>query len=62
MMKSAGARVLVTTAKDAVKLNAKSFSLPCYVMEIELKIENDAELAQMIRRAGGQRSGVSVEG
>jgi tetraacyldisaccharide 4'-kinase len=60
--KSAGARVLVTTAKDAVKLNAKSFSLPCYVMEIELKIENDAELAQMIRRAGGQRSGVSVEG
>ena len=48
--RSAGASALVTTAKDAVKLAAKSFLLPCYVMEIELKIDNDDELKRMIRR------------
>jgi tetraacyldisaccharide 4'-kinase len=56
--KSAGASGLVTTAKDAVKLNAKSFTLPCYVMEIELKIDNDEALKRMIHRVGaGSGSG-----
>jgi len=50
--RNAGARAIVTTAKDAVKLISKSFSLPCYVMEIELRFDNDDELKRMIRRAG----------
>ena len=31
---------LITTAKDAVKLRTLSFSIPCYVLEIEIAIEN----------------------
>ena len=46
--RKAGALGIITTAKDAVKLTSHSFSLPCYVMEIELKIDNDRELQRMI--------------
>ncbi len=45
----AGANSLITTAKDAVKLRSLSFSLPCYVLEIELQIENADQLIQLIR-------------
>jgi tetraacyldisaccharide 4'-kinase len=45
----AGANSLITTAKDAVKLRALSFSLPCYVLEIEPQIENADELMRLIR-------------
>jgi tetraacyldisaccharide 4'-kinase len=44
----AGARSLVTTAKDAVKLQSISFSLPCYIVEIEPDIDNESELVQLI--------------
>jgi tetraacyldisaccharide 4'-kinase len=43
-----GATALITTAKDAVKLRALSFSIPCYVLEIEISIENGEELARLI--------------
>lgn len=46
--KRAGAKSLITTAKDAVKLHSISFSLPCYVLEIEPQIENEAELVRLI--------------
>ena len=45
----AGANSLITTAKDAVKLRSLSFSLPCFVLEIEPRIENADELIQLIR-------------
>ena len=45
----AGANSLITTAKDAVKLQSLSFSLPCYVLEIEPQIENSDQLIQLIR-------------
>ena len=45
----AGANSLITTAKDAVKLRSLSFSLPCYVLEIEPQIENADELIRLIR-------------
>jgi tetraacyldisaccharide 4'-kinase len=48
LVKDAGASVLVTTAKDAVKLRTLSFSAPCYVMEIEIAIENAEELTRLI--------------
>jgi len=60
--RNAGARAIVTTAKDAVKLTSESFSLPCSAMEIELKIDNDDELKRMIRRAGAQGSEVRDQG
>lgn len=45
----AGANSLITTAKDAVKLRSLSFSLPCYVQEIEPWIENADELIRLIK-------------
>ena len=49
--KKAGANSLITTAKDAVKLRTMSFTVPCYVLEIEISIENGDELARMITSA-----------
>lgn len=46
-----GAESLVTTAKDAVKLRSLSFSIPCYVLEIEICIQNMEELTEIIRGA-----------
>ena len=47
----AGAESLITTAKDAVKLKSLLFSLPCFVLEIEPRIENEAELARLVLTA-----------
>lgn len=46
--RNAGANSLITTAKDAVKLQSISFSLPCYVLEIEPQIEDEPALVQLI--------------
>ena len=43
-----GATALVTTAKDAVKLRTLSFAMPCYVIEIEIEIENVEEFTRLI--------------
>lgn len=47
----AGAKGLVTTAKDAVKLRALSFSLPWHVFAIEIEIKNESALAELIKAA-----------
>jgi tetraacyldisaccharide 4'-kinase len=47
----AGARVLLTTAKDAVKLRSLRFDLPCYLLEIELGFDDEEKLRAMIREA-----------
>jgi tetraacyldisaccharide 4'-kinase len=47
----AGASALLTTAKDAVKLRSLRFDLPCYVLEIELELDDQEKLAEMIREA-----------
>jgi tetraacyldisaccharide 4'-kinase len=44
----AGASALITTAKDAVKLRSMSFSIPCYVLEIEIAIENADEFGRLL--------------
>jgi tetraacyldisaccharide 4'-kinase len=51
----AGANILVTTAKDAVKLRTISFTLPCYVLEIEMSIENAGELTRLVLEAVHQK-------
>jgi tetraacyldisaccharide 4'-kinase len=48
-----GARALLTTAKDAVKLRAQAFPLPCYVVEIELEFDDEDLLRLLIKDAIG---------
>ena len=44
----AGVEVLVTTAKDAVKLRTLGFSIPCYVVEIEIGIDDAETFTRMV--------------
>jgi len=46
--KKAGAQSLITTAKDAVKLHALQFTLPCYSLEIEMQIDNDEGFRRLL--------------
>lgn len=46
--KDVGAAVLLTTAKDAVKLEGRNFRLPCYVVEIELLLDDYEGLRSML--------------
>jgi tetraacyldisaccharide 4'-kinase len=48
---SKGARALLTTAKDAVKLRARAFTLPCYVVEIELEFDDEGSLRRLVKKA-----------
>ncbi len=44
-----GAKGLITTAKDATKLGRLKLKLPCYVLEIEISIDDEARLLGLIR-------------
>ncbi len=46
-----GAKALVTTTKDEVKLRSLDFKLPCYVLEIELVIENEPALIEIVNNS-----------
>jgi len=50
--RSSGAAALITTAKDATKLAALRLNLPCYVLEIEIEIDDAERLVKLIRQAG----------
>ena len=43
-----GATSLFTTAKDAVKLQGLIFQMPCYVVEIGVKLDNAEGFAKML--------------
>jgi len=45
------ARILLTTAKDAVKLRSLSFSLPCYVIQAGLQLDDETILLGLAREA-----------
>lgn len=49
--RASGAQSLITTAKDAVKLQALHFDLPCYVLNIEIEIEEESRLRELIENA-----------
>ncbi|HEX8141563.1 MAG TPA: tetraacyldisaccharide 4'-kinase [Pyrinomonadaceae bacterium] len=49
--RAAGAEALLTTAKDAVKLGALGFDLPCYVLEIGLEFDDEARILRLIDEA-----------
>jgi tetraacyldisaccharide 4'-kinase len=46
-----GARALLTTAKDAVKLRGFGFTLPCYVVETGLEFDEEERLLGLLRGA-----------
>lgn len=46
-----GAQALITTAKDAVKLHALRFDLPCYIAEIEVELSDTTTLLSLIENA-----------
>ncbi|HEX8707374.1 MAG TPA: tetraacyldisaccharide 4'-kinase [Pyrinomonadaceae bacterium] len=46
-----GARALLTTAKDAVKLRSLRLDLPCYVLRTEVEFEDEAKMLGMIDEA-----------
>lgn len=49
----AGARSLITTAKDAVKLQALTFSLPCFSLDVEISIDDADEFMKLIMSCVG---------
>jgi tetraacyldisaccharide 4'-kinase len=49
--KSSGARGLITTAKDAIKLTSLNLEIPCYVLEIQISVDDEDRLVQIIRDA-----------
>jgi tetraacyldisaccharide 4'-kinase len=51
MAQASGAEALLTTAKDGVKLRDLRFDLPCYVLEIEMKLDDEGKLLSLIRQA-----------
>ncbi|MGB8507137.1 MAG: tetraacyldisaccharide 4'-kinase, partial [Pyrinomonadaceae bacterium] len=44
-----GARALLTTAKDAVKLRGLRFTLPLYVLEMDLEFDDASALTSLVR-------------
>lgn len=46
-----GSHALVTTAKDEVKLASLNVSLPCYVLDIHISLDNADRLIELIRNA-----------
>lgn len=47
--KASGAKALITTAKDAIKLGAFDFEIPCYVLEIKIAIDDEGHLIKIIQ-------------
>lgn len=51
-----GAQILLTTAKDEVKLRMHKVELPCYAADIAIEIENDEEFRALIAAATTTRN------
>jgi tetraacyldisaccharide 4'-kinase len=49
--KARGVRSLLTTAKDATKLQALKLEMPCSVLEIQISIDDEDRLVDQIRNA-----------
>jgi tetraacyldisaccharide 4'-kinase len=50
-----GAQILLTTAKDEVKLRSLRFELPCYGADITIEIDNAEQLKDVITEAATVR-------
>ena len=54
---ASGARALLTTAKDAVKLRGAKFPLPCYVVEVALEVDEAEKLLGLLKELLGDPAG-----
>jgi tetraacyldisaccharide 4'-kinase len=48
---SRGGQILLTTAKDEVKLRKLSFEMPCYAVDIKIEIERAEQFSLLIRQS-----------
>lgn len=48
---AAGARAILTTAKDEVKLRSLRFDLPCYAVEIGIEIEEEEQFRSLLENS-----------
>jgi len=55
------AQVLLTTAKDEVKLRSLNLELPCYTADIEIEIDNQEKLRELIAGAVSKRRGLEFK-
>jgi tetraacyldisaccharide-1-P 4'-kinase len=46
-----GAKAMVTTAKDAVKLTDLKFELPCLVIDVVIEIDHEREFLNHVEQA-----------
>lgn len=46
-----GAQLLLTTAKDAVKLRELDFRLPCFILDAEIELDDESRLLRLISEA-----------
>ncbi len=53
--KNSGETILLTTAKDALKFSGLDVGLPCYVVNIQIEIDNPANLVELISNAASQQ-------
>jgi tetraacyldisaccharide 4'-kinase len=53
-----GAEGLITTAKDAIKLESLDLELPCYVLANQIAIDDEDRLVEMIRKVQSPMSKV----
>ncbi|HZG51824.1 MAG TPA: tetraacyldisaccharide 4'-kinase [Pyrinomonadaceae bacterium] len=51
-----GARALLTTTKDAVKLRALDFALPCYVLEVALEFDDERSMRAILNECLSRRA------
>ena len=46
----AGAQALLTTEKDAVKMNLKSEQFPCYAFQVAMQVDHESELMAIVSK------------
>jgi tetraacyldisaccharide 4'-kinase len=46
--RNVGAQILLTTAKDAVKIDNLEFTLPCFVVGIEMRLDDEGAFASLL--------------
>jgi tetraacyldisaccharide-1-P 4'-kinase len=51
---TSGAQILLTTAKDEVKLRKLRFEMLCYAADIEIEIENVEQFSYLIQESLNQ--------
>lgn len=54
--KQSGAKILLTTAKDAVKLVGLNFEMPCFIIESKMVFDDEKKLRELIHAVFNRKS------